>query len=172
MAPPLVRVDILPCPNVAGLFVAPPLGIILHGSRSEVNRPTYNEYIGTAQYCQLPQHGLGWNITAGPGVYARHYSARHWGWNAREHSSRYLACEFAQPTVNHPIGDDQVGAFAAWVREEVWPAWPTLDVSRDDALPTHAELPAGKRDGKSDTFPEDDARTADLRRRIRRALAL
>jgi hypothetical protein len=110
--------------------------------------------------------GLGWSATIGEDRVALHMGFNEWGWNAREHSSIYLGCEFAQPTVIAAISDGQVRAFAWFVREakKTWPGLPMF-------FPTHAELPAGIRDGKSDVFPLGSIWTEELRARIRIALA-
>lgn len=155
--------------SIAGIFRAQPKGIILHGSRSGKRQGTMAEYIGTVNWAQINPEGLGWNATIGPAVYATHFSAKHWGWNAREHSPDYLAVEFAQPTIQADITDAQVAAFAEWYRVHVRPAWPNL-TPRALVLPMHSELPAGKRDGKSDAFMPNSERANDLRRRIYAAL--
>lgn len=154
--------------HVAGTFGDTPKGILLHGSRGGADNRA-KEYQGTANWAASPANNLGWNATIGEGVYCVHMTARQWGWNAREHSSLYLAVEFAQPTINDPITDRQVAAFVAWWRADVLPVWPTLTVDRTP-LPAHSEMPAGKRDGKSDTYPAGDKRNDELRQRIRNAM--
>ena len=155
--------------HVAGSFSATPRGILLHGSRGGTPQPVFDEYMGTANWAASPAHQLGWNATIGEHRYCTHMTTRQWGWNAREHSGVYLAVEFAQPTVNDAITDAQVSAFVAWWKADVLPVWPTLTVSRTP-LPTHSEMPAGVRDGKSDTFPQGDSRNDQLRERIRAAM--
>jgi hypothetical protein len=149
--------------TVAGWYGRTPDGIILHGSRSGVvGRPLEYEYHGTRRYAASGIE-LGWTVTVGDDMISLHMSPREWGWNARQHSSSYLACEFAQATVNDPITDGQVRAFCWWVENEVLPVWPGFDTSN---LPMHSELPAGIRDGKTDTFPRGDPRAFELRQRI------
>lgn len=155
---------------MAGVFAFPPRGIILHGSRSGQSWSIGREFVSTRNYAASGADGLGWNATIGPDAYSMHMTAREWGWNAREASRTYLAVEFAQSTVDEPITVGQVRAFVHWYAHEVVPVWGALDLSRDDALPMHSELAAGRRDGKSDVFPLSDRRGDDLRARIRGAL--
>lgn len=160
-------IERLDLPAVAqGPFSAVPVGCVLHGSRSGKEQSLRLEYIGTARYCQTNPDGLSWHSTIGEDSYAVHLDAHQWGWHCREASQTYLGVEFAQPTVDDAITDGQVRAFVAWWRREVLPVWPRLALDRTP-LPTHAELPAGRRDGKSDVFPVGDPRADDLRRRIR-----
>ena len=155
----------------AGTFAAPPKGVILHGSRSgRAGTPLAQEFLGTCRWVVANPDGLAWHATIGENVYAAHLAPREWGWHARDHSREYLGVEFAQPTVNDAITDAQVAAFVAWYRRELLPAWPTMTPAAL-LLPGHAEMPAGKRDGKSDPYPVGDARLADLRARIYAALA-
>lgn len=164
-APPLYTPNIYSKPGaVAGRFSTMPQGVILHGSRSGRPQPTAAEFWGTANFATTTD--LGWNATIGDDGVAFHIPPTQWGWNARGASSKYLATEFAQPTVNDPISDAQVNAFCFWFMEsrETWPALPLF-------FPSHAELPEGKLDGKSDVFPVGDARADDLRARIRERLS-
>jgi hypothetical protein len=140
------------------------VGIILHGSRSGLARSAAAEYAATVRYAGNGAGGLAWNVTLGPGAYTVHVPANRWGWNAREHSRHYLAVEFSQARPGDAIGDDQITAFAAWYRAEVAPVWPRLidDLVRPGGLVEHHELPAGRRDGKSDVDP---ARPGELARR-------
>ena len=155
----------------AGTFATPPAGIILHGSRSgKAGNPPMDEFLGTCRWAVDPESGLCWHATIGPNVWAAHLTAREWGYHAREHSRRYLGVEFAQPTVNDAITDAQVAAFVGWYRAEVLPVWPTMTPA-GLLLPSHSEMPAGKRDGKSDPFPLGDPRNDELRARIYAALA-
>lgn len=131
----------------AGRFTALPLGIILHSTRSTHPQSESLEYQGTVAWVARGADGtLGWNVTIGPDRVAIHLDPGHWGWNAREHSREYLALEFAQARLGDPIGDRQVRAAAWWIEHEVLRRWPGLP----HALVEHRELPAGKRDGKSD----------------------
>jgi hypothetical protein len=134
------------------------MGVILHGSRSGRNWSYEEEFWATARYAASGANGLGWNATIGPNLVALHIDARHWGWNAREHSKDLLAVEFAQPTIEYPITDAQIDAFCWWFTQKVLPIWPDIPW----VFPTHAELPAGQRDGKTDVFPDG----TDLRLRI------
>jgi hypothetical protein len=148
--------------TVSGTFSGAPTGIILHGSRSGTPRSTQEEYDLTRRFAASGTE-LGWNVTVGNDAICLHMSPREWGWNARDASPRHLACEFAQPTVDDEISDGQVRALCWWIQTEVLPVWPDLDVH---SLPTHAELPAGGRDGKTDVFPRGDPRVTELRARI------
>lgn len=151
--------------TVAAKYTATPQGVILHGSRSGSNNDAMAEYRGTARYAGSGIE-LGWSATVGPGIYAVHMPATHYGWNARAASSKFLAIEFAQATINHPIDDSMVDAFVHWLRTEALPVWPNLPMH----FPSHAEVEVagltGARDGKSDVYPGGDARLEDLRRRI------
>lgn len=162
--PPLVEPVIeLVQGNVAGTFAAQPQGVILHGTRSgQQGYSTEQEYRATVNYVGGGAAGLGWSITVGDGVYCAHMSPMHWGWNARGASRRFLAAELAQPTSDHPISDSQVSAFCWWFLNIARVAWPNLPAY----FPTHAELPEGIIDGKSDVYPRGDGRADELRGRI------
>jgi hypothetical protein len=155
----------------AGTFSAAPGGVILHGSRSgRASNPMDAEYSGTANWEVINPEGLGWNATIGHDVVAVHLDARHWGWNARAASPKYLAVEFAQPTNANAISDGQVQAFADWFRQHVLTVWPNIALN----FPTHAEVEVwgetGYHDGKDDVFPFGDIRVDQLRARIMAAL--
>jgi hypothetical protein len=158
---------------VAGVFAAPPRGIILHGSRSGRSQPVDLEFDGTRRYAVNEPNGYGWSATVGEDAVSIHMAPDQWGWNARGASSHYLAVEFAQGTGSDPITDGQVRAFCWLVRAEWVPRWPALPI---DHLPTHAELDGtpiygGQYDGKTDVFSRG-ARAADkLRDRIQARLA-
>ena len=157
--------------TVAGTFVHKPLGIILHGSRSGQQWSIGSEFDSCRNFAAGGANGLGWNATVGEDEYSIHMTARQWGWNARSPASQtLLAVELAQAQLVDPITDAQVRAFVHWYEHEVVPVWGPLDLSSDGALPTHAELPAGIADGKTDCFPRNDPRADDLRARIRAAL--
>lgn len=145
----------------AGSFGATPKGVILHGSRSGQSYDTATEYAATVNYVRGGASGLGWNATIGDDAVAIHLQPDEWGWNARGHSSEYLAVEFAQATVSRAISDAQVRAFVWWFQRcrQRWPGLPLV-------FPTHASLKEGIRDGKSDPFPLSDARADTLRGRI------
>lgn len=160
--------------HAAGRFVSRPRGVILHSSRSGIaSRDTATEFVKTCEWAvsnRIEEGGevyhLGWNATIGEAAYAVHLPATEWGWNAHEHSPLFLAVEFSQPTVNHPISDKQVDAFVAWYRREALPVWPGLDILAAGAMPAHSETAAGIRVGKSDPFPRGSVALEFLRRRI------
>lgn len=158
-----------PLGNGQGPFAAPPLGVLLHGSRGGA-ATLAQEYTGTANWAVTNPSGLAWHATIGEDRYGVHLPPGVWGWHAREASRVYLGVEFAQPTVDHVITAGQVAAFVAWFRAEVLPAWPHLASLTAAMLPVHSETAAGQRDGKSDTYPRGDGRNDDLRRRILAAL--
>lgn len=152
---------------IVGPFRAVPIGVILHGSRSGIERSTDAELQSTINYAvggALDSEGdnLGWNATIGPATVARHIDPKYYGWNAREASSVYVAAEFAQGLVADPIDDTAVDAFCWWFINVVRVAWPTIPA----LFVTHASLPAGIRDRKTDAFPIADPRAADLIARI------
>jgi len=151
---------------VAGRFERSPLGVVLHGSRSGLERPTHDEYASTARYAVGEPNGYGWNVTVGDDELAVHMTAAQWGWHARGCSSFYLSAEFAQGTLDDAISDGQVRAFCYWLRAIVRPVWPRLPL----VLPTHSELDGtetyGRLDGKTDVFERGAARTEQLRARI------
>lgn len=154
--------------SVAGRLTRTPIGIILHSTRSTVARYSEAEEWGaTVNYVRRGAAGLGWHATIGPGLLAIHMEADEWGHNAREHSSTYIAIELAQSTADKPISDESVESAAWYVRDRVLPRWPALSMN----LVLHSELPAGVRDGKSDAFPRDDERGADLKLRLRALLS-
>lgn len=158
-------------PAPAGRFGRTPKGIILHGSRSGIaGNPKDREYTACANWEVNNPNDLGWNATIGERKVAIHLPPQEWGWNARAASDDYLAVEFAQATVDDPITDAQVTAFADWVKTRVLVAWPGLPMH----MPTHAEVEksgeTGQVDGKSDVFPAGDSRADELRSRIMAAL--
>jgi hypothetical protein len=108
---------------VAGVFAAPPRGIILHGSRSGRSQPVDLEFDGTRRYAVNEPNGYGWSATVGEDAVSIHMAPDQWGWNARGASSHYLAVEFAQGTGSDPITDGQVRAFCWLVRAEWVPRW-------------------------------------------------
>mgnify|MGYP001578138726 CR=1 FL=1 len=123
-----------------------PRGIILHATRSGRDWSEEEEFNGTCTFVANGAAGLGWNCTVGPGRLTVHSPADAWGWNAREHSPRYLALEFAQARPGDAISARQVRAAAWWIEHEALREWPLLP----HRLVEHRELPAGVRDGKSD----------------------
>jgi hypothetical protein len=161
---------------VAGRFVAPPRGIILHGTRSGQPYDEAQEWRGTVNYVRNGAGGLGWNVTVGPDRLALHLEPDQYGWNARAASDDYLACEFAQAQRDAPISNASVDAFCYWVREIVLVRWPGLPLGTDRGLPTHAELErrgeTGAIDGKSDVFSYGSPLADELRARIRQRLGV
>jgi hypothetical protein len=148
--------------TIGGRYTSQPVGVILHGSRSGVaGRSVEAEYHGTRGYAASGIE-LGWTCTVGNDAVSLHMTPAHWGWNARGASSRYLAVEFAQPTVAYTITDAQVRAFCWWLQYIALAQWPDLPFH----FPMHSELPEGKADGKSDTYLPSDPRADDLRQRI------
>lgn len=147
----------------AGAFSGTPAGVILHGTRSGRDWTLYEEYSATLRFAESGAGGLGWNVTIGDGMRYEHINPGWWGWNAREHSSQYLAAEFAQAQRGDPITDGQVGEFADWFVKVARKRWPELPL----VFPEHYELPAGQRDGKSDVDPDHPGLLA---RRCREAI--
>ena len=143
--------------NVAGNFASVPAGVILHGTRSGQNYDVRQEFDATVNYVRAGAAGLGWHVTVGDMVIATHIAPQAWGWNAREHSDDYLAAEFAQAKLGGPITDGQINAFAWWFLTHARAVWPKLPAF----FPTHASLPAGIRDGKSDVEPRGQHSVAD-----------
>ncbi|TAK33529.1 MAG: hypothetical protein EPO21_13210 [Chloroflexota bacterium] len=117
-------------------------------------------------YVRNGADGKGWNVTIGDDELVEHFSVDAWGWHARAASGLYLGAEFAQPTVDHPISDAQVRAFAWWFVHRVQPRWPGISYE----FPTHVEVEArgetGRKEGHTDVFPLGDPRVDDLRARI------
>lgn len=133
----------------AGDFSGTPLGVILHSTRSGQAFGIQQEFDATVNFVRNGADGLGWNLTVGDLVIATHLEPRAWGWNAREHSNKYLAAEFAQARHGGLISDGQVSAFCWWFMHVARAAWPNLPAE----FPNHSDLPAGIRDGKSDPEP-------------------
>lgn len=158
--------------SAKGAFTARPCGIVLHGSRSGRLWSTQQEFNATRNYAR--QADDSWHVTVGDDAYSRNVSVRQRAQHARAANTRYLGCEFAQPTRNHSISDAQVRAFVAWYWAEVVPVWGEYAVTADQ-MPTHAELErrgeTSVPDGKDDAFPAGDPRANDLRARIAAALA-
>ncbi len=159
------RPDVLDIPtgNSQGGLHVPPLGCILHGTRSGIAKHSVtDEFEATCRYVTGGSMGLAWNVTIGEDAIAIHLPPSEWGWNAREASSQWLAAEFAQPTSGDAITDGQVRAFAWWMSDVVRPVWPRIEYN----FIGHSELPAGIRDGKNDPFPMGSAKLDELRRRL------
>lgn len=154
--------------NIAGTFTQQPLGFILHGSRSgKVGNPKNTEALGCANWCINNPDGLGWHASIGEDLYYVHMNANQWGWNARGASDNYVAVEFAQGVVQEPITDGQVRAFVHFVQHQILPTYPNIPIT----FVTHADIDGtavygGQRDGKTDVFPKNDPRTAELIARI------
>lgn len=143
-----------PLSSVQGAFTKRPRGVILHASRSTVDRSVEAEFKGTVDYAVGGADGKGWNATIGNDKYAVHIPATSWGWSAREPSSIWLAVEFSQARIGRPVDDAQLRAFAAWWHTEVLPIWPGLL----PVLVHHATLDAAWQapDGKTDVVPNSD----------------
>lgn len=132
-----------------GMFRDTPKGVIIHGSRSGLDGTEMDEFQRTVNWARNHTHGLAWNATIGPDVVAIHLEAGEWGWNARAHSWEWLAVEFSQARMGDPVSDAQVRAFAWWFLNRARKRWPELPAE----FPMHAELSAGKVDGKTDLYP-------------------
>lgn len=155
--------------NVAGWFTAYPKGIILHATRSgNIYYSESEEFVGTVNFVKAGAGGLGWNALVGPAIVAEHMGLTEWGWNAREHSPEYLAVEVAQPYYGAPISDATFRALV-WYLRRAFGLWASL-VPSAETLPYHSELPAGRRDGKSDIFWPQDPEGAAFRDRLIEAL--
>lgn len=157
----------MPTPFVQGEMTAPK-GLLLHSSRSgHAGNSEMLEYQATARYCVYNPDGLAWHASVGPGIIAVHMTPRQWGWNARAPASQqYIAVEFAQPTIGDAISDEQIEAYCWWVLNEVLPVWPNLP----HVLVHHASLASGIADGKSDVYPNGDARQEQFSQRVRAGL--
>lgn len=140
--------------NVEGRFTTQPKGILWHSTRS--GNQTYNEsqeFFGTVQYVRQGADGLGWHATVGPGLLAVHMFASEWAYNAREHSSEYIAIEVAQRGLDTPISADSIKTAAYFVKVSVLPVWPNLDLNKQIH---HSQTAAGIRDGKTDIYRRND----------------
>lgn len=135
--------------NTINNFTGTPAGVILHGTRSGQPYTVEQEYQSTLNYVRSGAAGLGWNITVGEGKLCGHISPKSWGWNARQHSSEYLAVEFAQAHLGDLITGAQIDAFCWWFLNSARTLWPLLPME----FPNHSDLPAGIADGKSDVEP-------------------
>lgn len=143
---------------------------MLHGSRSGiVGRPLRAEYDATRRYCQTNPYGLSWHATIGEDRYSVHLAADTWGWHARAASRTWLGVEFAQPTSDVTISDQQIAAFEHWWQTVVRPVWPRWTLTGNH-LRTHAEIEqlglTGATDGKTDCYPYADPRAGQLRQAI------
>ena len=138
--------------RIAGSFTIPPMGVILHGSRSGQPYTVEQEYMATVNHVRNGANGLGWNITVGNGVVCEHMTPRYWGWNARGASNRHLAVEFAQANLGDLITDAQIDAFCWYFTNVMKVAWPGMP----RAFPYHSELPEGVADGKTDPEPRGE----------------
>lgn len=147
---------------------------MLHGSRGGHQVTRQQEYDGTRNYAVNEPNGLGWNVTVGDDQVAIHMTPAQWGWHARAVSPHALSVEFAQPLESYDITDEQVHAFAWWLRNYVFVTWPSMrQAILDDSvhkLPTHAEVEnwgwTGVHDGKTDAFSYGSPKADDLRARI------
>ena len=153
------------------LFAKQPKGVVLHGSRSGVaSNPIEKEYVGTANWELNNPNGYAWHATIGENKVALHLTPKEWGQHDPWASQEYLGVEFAQPTVNNPITDAQVAAFADWFKTRVLPAWPSIPLH----FPSHAEVDReyGQNQGKTDVYGLNDSRMDELRSRIMTALGM
>lgn len=154
----------------AGVFVVPPQGVILHGTRSGQDKTVDQEYTGTVSFAANGAGGLGWHATIGEDAITEHMRADEWGWNARAASPYYIALEFSQARLGDEITDGQVRAAAWYIAKVIRPRWPRLPL----IFRTHAELDGvdtGAYDGKTDTHPKRDPGADRLRARLRAELA-
>lgn len=141
--------------HVEGVFSTQPKGILVHSTRS--TSPVNNqlqEFYGTINYVRQGADGLGWNATCGPNILAIHMQANQWAWNAREDSLNYIAIEHAQPNLDGPIDDNTLKASAYYIKHYVLLMYPNININ----IVHHSELPAGKRDGKTDVFRWTDTK--------------
>lgn len=143
--------------------------MIWHGSRSGIERPLVEEFDSTRNFAAGGANGLGWNATIGEDAYSVHMAASSWGWSAREHSPYYIAIETANPNLGDLVTARIVKAAAHYWRYEVEPVYPGIKLTMSNQ-PTHAELPAGIRDGKTDCYQRGDSRADDLRRAMLKEL--
>lgn len=131
--------------NTVGTLVLP-RGFLLHGTQSGVPSNKRDEYERTIRFVRngaIDSQGsrLGWNTTIAEDRYCIHSEGR-WGWNARQHSSQWVAAEFAQSMIDEPITDDQIDMFVHYANAEQ-PLIPRV-------LIMHSETEAGVSDGKTD----------------------
>lgn len=139
--------------NVEGTMTTQPKGILAHGTRSGNSSNTESqEFYGTLNFIRNGAAGLGWHATIGPNLLSIHMSAEQWAYNAREHSDKWIALEFAQPVLGAEISDASIKAGAYYIKHYALRSWPTLPMT----IIHHSELPAGIRDGKTDIFARQD----------------
>lgn len=154
--------------RIAGFIEGQPRGIILHSTRSDTDNTIEQEFNGTVNWA----HGnvqrnpitreiwyLGWTVTIGKLVYARHMPVNAFGWHAAGWSSLYIGMEFAQAKRGQRIHEDQITAACAYLWNEVRPRYPDLFYAIKDAktyprlrqlMPEHWETPPGRDYGKTD----------------------
>jgi hypothetical protein len=149
---------------VIGLIPIIPKGIILHSTRSGQQYDEIEEYDGTVGYVRRGADGHGWHVTIGPDRVAMHMTPREWGWNARWHSSEYLAIEFSQSNLGWEISDRQLRAAAWWIKNYVVPIWPRAVATN---YVFHSELAAGIADGKTDAYPRSSGAGVPFKAQLR-----
>lgn len=145
-----------------------PGGFLLHGTQSGVPGPKRVEYERTVQYVRdgaIDSQGsrLGWNCTIAEDRYCIHSESWEWGWNARQHSSQWVAVEFAQAQIDELISDGQIDMFVHYANAE------HPRVSREFIM--HSETEAGIQDGKTDAAKKGQRADA-LRNRIKERFGL
>lgn len=158
-------------PHVAGIFpLGQPTYLIIHGTRSGLDRTVREEFDGNRAYVVTNTKGYSWHVTIGEDAYSIHLPMNRWGWHANEESRQSLGVEFAQMTGDHTINDAQVRAFAHWFKNVVVPIWPGLNIGAQGGMQMHSAIASGQRQGKTDVYPLGDPRWPELRGRIITAL--
>jgi hypothetical protein len=163
-----VRIDRSYRAKPQGTLQATPRAIILHGTRGGA-QTVEREALAAARWAATNPNDLAWHATIGEDVVYVHLSPREWGWHAGVDSQTSLGVEFAQPTVAWRVNEAQIAAFGEWWRSVVVPAWPNID-PRKVSLIAHSETAQGKRDGKTDVYPPDDARLNWLKAQLRKQM--
>lgn len=158
------------------MFGSKPIGIIVHGSRSNAaSRTLQQEYDGTRTYAEnsyiaAGDYYTGWNCTIGPKQWSVHFPADYYGWNAGQDGAVRIGLEVAQAIEAWDITDDQCLAFGDCYHSYIVPRWGPYNLRRTGVLVRHSTLPQGVSAGKTDVFNRNDvARWADLVDRFARA---
>lgn len=158
-------------PFIAGSFpFGQPSYIIMHGTRSTIDRSIRAEFDSNRRYAVTNTKGFAWHVTVGEDAFSNHLDIRNWGWHANEESRQSLGVEFAQPTADHTINEAQVRAFVAWFRTDVLGAYPFFNLAKPGGMRMHSEVASGKLQGKTDVYPIGDPRWPVLRDQIIEAL--